>query len=209
MTTTPAPRPSGLRTGAVFAGRILVIAAAVGLVGWIAFTLSNVVVPLLIGLVVAALLVPFSALLQRHGVPGWLAIVLALLSLVVGIALLVFLVVWRVSEQLPSLEDRTVALIGTVQDLLRHPPFGLPSVDLDTLSTDARTFVEQHAAELQQGVVVAGATLVHLGEGLFIVTFVTIFALTGGRRMWEWVVSLFPRAAQHRIGVAGEAGGRP
>ena len=79
MTTTPAPRPSGLRTGAVFAGRILVIAAAVGLVGWIAFTLSNVVVPLLIGLVVAALLVPFSALLQRHGVPGWLAIVLALL----------------------------------------------------------------------------------------------------------------------------------
>jgi len=205
-TPAPAPRPSGLRTGAVFAGRVLVIAAAIGLVGWIAVTLANVVVPLLVGLVVAALLVPFSALLQQHGAPRWLAIVIALSSLVAGIALLVFLVVWRVSEQLPNLEDRTVALIASVQDVLRHPPLGLPSVDLDTVSADARSFVEQHSSDLRRGVVVAGATLVHLGEGLFIVTFVTIFALTGGQHMWEWVVSLFPRAAQHRLGAAGEAG---
>ncbi|WP_058725201.1 AI-2E family transporter [Curtobacterium luteum] len=199
-------RSSALRTGAVFAGRVLVIAAAVGLAVWIAATLANVVVPLLIGIVVAALLVPLSNLLQGHGVPKWLAIVTALLSVVVGAALLVFLVVWRVSDQLPGLESRTVALIGSVQDLLRHPPLGLPAVDLDTLSTDARDFIAQHSAELREGVVVAGATLVHLGEGLFIVTFTVIFALTGGRRMWEWVVSLFPRGAQHRLGVAGEAG---
>ncbi|MFJ7288085.1 AI-2E family transporter [Curtobacterium sp. NPDC098951] len=204
--TTDGPTSSGLRAGAVFAGRLLVIAAAIGLAGYVAFALANVVVPLLIGLVVAALLVPFSALLQRHGVPKWLAITAALLTLVAGIAFLVFLVVWRVNEQLPDLERRSVALIGTVQDLLRHPPFGLPSVDLDTISTDARTFIEQHSAELQQGVAVAGATLVHLGEGLFIVTFVTIFALTGGRHMWDWIVSLFPRRAQHRLHVASEAG---
>lgn len=204
--TLSTTRPSGIRTGAVFAARLLVIAAAIGLAGWVAFTLADVVVPLLVGLVVAALLVPFSALLQRHGVPRWIAVVLALLSLLAGLALLVFLVVWRVSEQLPGLERRTVALIGTVQDLLRHPPFGLPAVDLDSVSAGARSFVEQHAAALQQGVVVAGATLVHLGEGLFIVTFVTIFSLTGGRRMWEWVVSLFPRAAHHRLAVAGAAG---
>lgn len=208
MTTPAQPldRPSAVRTGAVFAGRLLVIAAAIGVVGWAAATLANVVVPFLVGLVVAALLVPFSALLQRRGLPRWAAIVTALLALVVGAALLVFLVVWRVSEQLPGLEDRTVDLIGTVEALLRHPPLGLPSVDLDTIGTDARRFVEGHSAELRQGVVVAGATLVHLGEGLFIVTFVTIFALTGGRRMWEWVVSLFPRAAHHRLRAAGEAG---
>ncbi|OIH97709.1 AI-2E family transporter [Curtobacterium sp. MCBA15_001] len=203
----PSPsRSSGLRTGAVFAGRLLVIAAAVGLAGWVTFTLANVVVPLAIGLVVAALLVPFSALLQRHGVPKWLSITTALLTLVAGIALLVFLVVWRVSEQLPALEARSVALVSSAQDLLRHPPLGLPAVDLDTVSADVRSFITRHAAELRQGVAVAGATLVHLGEGLFIVTFTTIFALTGGRRMWDWVVSLFPRSAQHRIHVASEAG---
>lgn len=199
-------RSSGLRTGAVFAGRLLIIAAAIGLVGWVAFTLANVVVPLLIGLVVAALLVPFSAFLQRHGWPKWLAIVTALVALLAGIAILVFLVIWRVSDQLPQLQDRSVALIGTIQDLLRHPPLGLPSVDLDTLSSDARRFIEQHSTELQHGVVVAGATLIHLGEGLFIVTFVTIFALTGGRHMWDWILSLFPRRAQHRLHVASEAG---
>lgn len=197
---------SGLRAGAVFAGRLLVIAAAVAVAGYIAFALANVVVPLLIGLVVAALLVPFSGLLQRHGVPKWMAIVAALLALVAGIAFLVFLVVWRVNDQLPALERRSVTLIGTVQDLLRHPPLGLPSVDLDTISTDARTFIEQHSSELQQGIAVAGTTLVHLGEGLFIVTFVTIFALTGGRHMWDWILSLFPRRAQHRLHVASEAG---
>lgn len=201
-----AAKPSALRTGAVYATRLLVIAAAVAVVGWVAFSLANVVVPLLIGVVIAALLVPASSFLQEHGVPTWLAIPAVLLGLVLVLTLLVFLVVWRVSDQLPELERRTVDLVGSVQDLLRHPPFGLPSVDLDTVSTDVETYVEQHADELQRGVAVAGATLVHLGEGLFIITFVTIFALTGGRRMWEWVVSLFPRAAQHRLGVAGEAG---
>jgi predicted PurR-regulated permease PerM len=202
----PNDRASGLRTGAVFAGRLLVIAAAVGLAGWIAWQLAVVVVPLLIGLVVAALLVPFSSLLRRHGVPKWAAVLLALLALVAGIALLVFLVVWRVSEQLPGLERRTVDLIGSVQEVLRHPPLGLPAVDLDELSTDARSFVESHGTALRDGVVVAGATLVHLGEGAFIVTFVTVSALTGGGRMWDWVVSLFPRRAQHRLHVAGRAG---
>ncbi len=127
-------------------------------------------------LVVAALLVPFSALLQRHGVPKWLAIVLALLSLVAGVALLVFLVVWRVSEQLPSLEDRTVLAHRQRPGAAPHPPMGLPSVDLDTVTTDARRSSSGTLPTAARGVV-AGATLVHLGEGLFNRLVVTIFAL--------------------------------
>lgn len=198
--------PESVRIGAAFAGRLLVIAAAIAVVGYVAVALANVVVPLMIGLVVAALLVPFSAFLQRHHVPKWAAVVLSLLSLLAGLALLVLLVFWRVTERLPELERRSVAALANLRQLAEDAPFGLPKLDLDTSSEAVTRFIQEHSSELQRGVAVAGDTIVHLGEGLFIVVFVTISALTGGRRMWEWVVGVFPRAAHERLGAAGEAG---
>ncbi|WIG55491.1 MAG: hypothetical protein OJF61_001277 [Rhodanobacteraceae bacterium] len=69
--------PPGLRIGAAFAWRLLVIAAAIGVVLTLAWVLSDVVVPFLIGVILAALLVPLSAFLQRHRCPKWLAIIIA------------------------------------------------------------------------------------------------------------------------------------
>ena len=79
-------------------------------------------------------------------------------------------------------------------------------MSIDTSTSTIRSFVEGHASQLEAGIAVAGSTGVRLGEGLFIVIFVTIFALTGGANMWRWVVGLFPQPAQPRLTVAGEAG---
>lgn len=202
----PPRRDTALARGSVFAGRLLVIGAAIAGALWVASVLSNVVLPLMVGIVVAALLVPFSTWMQRHHVPRWAAITLSLLTVPAGVAALVFLVFWRVSESLPALQSRTVALVGQVQRFLQDNPLGLPKLDIDTSADAVRSFVQEHATQLEAGVAVAGGTIVELGEGLFIAVFVVVFALTGGRRMWEWAVTLFPQPSQPRLRIAGEAG---
>ena len=205
-----APRPvasgDGLRIAAAFAGRLLIVGAAIAAALWVAARLSNVVIPLMIGVVVAALLVPFSNWLQHHRWPKWLAVIASLAAVLAGFAILVFLVLWRVQTSLPRLQNRAVAVIDQIQRLARHSTLQLPTLNVDTVGATVRSFIEDHAAQLQAGIAVAGSGLVDFGEGLFIVLFVTIFALTGGRHMWQWVITLFPKKAQTRLAVAGEAG---
>ncbi|AMM22646.1 hypothetical protein AX769_21140 (plasmid) [Frondihabitans sp. PAMC 28766] len=182
------------------------VGAAIAAALWVATRLSNVVIPLMIGIVVSALLVPFSNWLQRHGWPKWVAVIASLVAVLAGIAVLVFLVLWRVQASLPRLQHRAVAVVEQLQHFAKHSTLQLPTLDVDTVGSTVRSFIEGHAAQLEAGFAVAGGGLVDFGEGLFIVIFVTIFTLTGGRRMWQWVVTLFPRKAQPRLSVAGEAG---
>ncbi|MGH8111688.1 MAG: AI-2E family transporter, partial [Rhodanobacteraceae bacterium] len=102
--------PLGLRIGAAFAWRLLVIAAVIVGIGLLVRLLSDIVIPVLIGIIVAALLVPFSAFLQRHRWPKWLAI---LVAPVVGLAVVVGLLVLATDQgltTLPQLEKQITEL---------------------------------------------------------------------------------------------------
>ena len=48
-----------------------------------------------------------------------------------------------------------------------------------------------------------GSTAADIGTGFFIVLFSTFFMLSGGDRIWAWVVRLFPRTARSRVNGAG------
>jgi predicted PurR-regulated permease PerM len=48
-----------------------------------------------------------------------------------------------------------------------------------------------------------GTTVGHVVAGLFIVLFATYFFLADGKRIWAWVVRLFPRAARPRADESG------
>jgi predicted PurR-regulated permease PerM len=48
-----------------------------------------------------------------------------------------------------------------------------------------------------------GTTVTHIVAGFFIVLFSTFFFMADGRRIWAWVVRLFPRAARARVDESG------
>ena len=87
-------------------------------------------------------------------------------------------------------------------------PFGITVQQLDTWISDIVPYIQTHASDIGTGFAAAGLGIVHAIEGIFIVIFVTLFALIDGPRMWRWFVRVWPRAARPRLTAAGHAGWR-
>ncbi len=61
--------PPGVRIAAAWSWRVLAIAGALALLLFLIIQLREIVIPLLIAILIAALLVPFVQFLRRHGWP--------------------------------------------------------------------------------------------------------------------------------------------
>ena len=198
--------PAGMRIAASFSWRLLIVAAALAVVVALVVVLQDIVVPFLIALLLCALLAPISAFLQRHRWPKWTAVLSSLVVLVLAIGTLALVVTAQIRYDLPSLEHRLHRSVLSLQTLLDSQPFGITVHDVNSWVSKGTDYLQAHASSILSGFQAAGSSAVHALEGLFIVVFTTLFVLIDGRRIWGWVVRLFPRRARARIGVAGEAG---
>jgi len=198
--------PPGLRIGAAFTWRLLVIAAAIVAVGLLAHVLSGIVIPFLIAIILAALLVPLSAFLQRHRWPKWLAILVSMLVGIAVVAGLLLLVTNRVLTELPTLEKQASALGDSFKTLLDKHPFGLSVEKINGYMTEMMQWLRNNASDVALRAANAGKRVVHMLEGIFIIIFATLFFLIDGPAIWAWVTRLFPRRARARVDFAGRAG---
>ncbi|MEV7931610.1 AI-2E family transporter [Curtobacterium sp. NPDC089185] len=198
--------PTGMRIAGAFSWRFLVVVAALAVVVALVVLLQEIVVPFLVGLLVCALLAPMSAFLQRHGWPKWLAVLSCFVAVLVVIGVLALVVTAQIRYDLPTLEHRLRSNVQTFQTLLATEPFGITSAQVTKYLSEATTFLQAHVSSILSGAAEAGTGLVHALEGLFIVVFTTIFVLVDGRRIWSWVVRIFPRRSRGRIDAAGQAG---
>lgn len=195
----------GMRIAAAWSWRILVVAGAVALFGYLFVTLRIVAIPFMVAIVLSALLVPLSNFLQRHRWPKWLAVVACLLAVIVVVGGLVSLIVLQVRSGLPDLQKQTTARIDDLRVFLAQS-FGISSSDIDGYLQDAWTALQKDSSGVLSGALSIGSSLGHVVAGLFIVLFSTIFILIDGRGIWGWIVRLFPRRARRAVGGAGEAG---
>jgi predicted PurR-regulated permease PerM len=198
--------PPAMRIAAAWSWRILVVAAVVGLVGFIVVQLRLVAIPFFVALLLAALLVPFSTWLQRKGWPKWLAVAVNELAVIAVVAGLITVVVIQVRSGFPDLQRQTLAKYEEFKDFLLASPLHLTETDIEeyfeglitSISDDTNALVEQ------------GLDLASLGghvlAGTLLALFVTLFILIDGRGIWNWVVKVFPMRARPAIIGAGEAG---
>ena len=84
--------PRGMRIAGAYAWRLLALAGVAGVLIFLVMQLSLLVIPLFVGVLLAALLGPFVGWLRRHRVPNGLAATIGLLTLLGVIAGLVWLV---------------------------------------------------------------------------------------------------------------------
>jgi predicted PurR-regulated permease PerM len=198
--------PRGLRVGAGFTWRLLIIVAAILGIALLIKELSALVIPFFIGVIVSALLVPLSSFLQRHHFPKWLAIIIALLVGVAVIGGLLLLVTDRVLTTLPKLKAQFAQLGDQLDTLLAQHPFGLTPEKINGYVADLMQWLHNNASHLALRAANAGKRIVHMLEGIFIVFFVTLFFMIDGAEIWAWITRLFPRRARARLDVAGHAG---
>ncbi|PPG89492.1 AI-2E family transporter [Rathayibacter rathayi] len=208
----PAPVPDsafvsdGMRVAGAWAWRVLVVVAALAVLALLVIELRLIVIPLLVAVVIAALLIPFSSFLQRHSWPKWAAVVVAELGIVLVIGGLLFLVVTQVSSGFDDLSRQTVQSYDDFTAFLLESPLHLTETDINGYAQQALTALQQDSGMLVSGALSVGSTVGHLLTGVLLTLFSTLFILIDGPNIWSWVVRLFPYRARGAVDGAGRAG---
>ncbi|WP_210479431.1 AI-2E family transporter [Naasia sp. SYSU D00948] len=198
--------PPGMRIAAAWSWRVLAIAGALALLIFLVIQLREIVIPLLIAVLLAALLVPLVQFLRRHGWPKWLAVAVAEIGTLVAIAGLIYLVVTFVARGFDDLRQRSVESFEQFRDYLVTSPFQISEAELDAYIAQAMEAIQRDSQVLLTGALSVGVTLGHVLTGFLLVLFSTLFLLIDGKGIWHWVVRLFPHRARAAVDGAGRAG---
>ena len=191
--------PIGVRTASEWAWRGLVIGAAGVALLYLTSVLSEVVIPLLVALLLAALLQPVYSGLARV-VPKGLAAGLTVL----GTLAVVFGMLSFVGSQLTSqLDDMTTKVTEGIDQirLWLNTTFGITDTQLEGYIDQARDWLS--SGNLTDTATAAGLTATHIVAGFFLALFALFFFLYDGPVIWGWVVRLFPRGAREKVHSSG------
>ena len=190
------------------AWRILIIGAFIAIVLIIIAHLKVVVVPFLVGLLIAALLFPFVRWLVKKKVPKSLAVALSIIAFILVVSGLVFLVVKQTQAEYPELHSRFDTSLVQFSKTLASEPFNftISKPDIDSSLNEVTTYFQKHSDVLISGLTSVGRTIAHAIAGILLTLFTVIFLLYDGANIWSWAVKLVPKASREKLHTAGILG---
>ncbi len=198
--------PPLIHKGAAWSWRLLAIIAFAVAVLWVITKLEVIVVPIALGLLVTALMIPAVDFLDRRGAPRGGAVALVLLT---GIAIVGGVLTFVVSQfvvGLPGLADQVTQSIESTRTWLIEGPAHLSKDQITNAGNSAIEAIQNNQAKLTSGALSTAATVTEIVTGAFLVLFTVIFFLLGGRNIWQFVTKIFPENVQERVRDAGSAG---
>lgn len=182
-----------------YCGGLLVVAAAFGLLGWIALQLALVTVALITALLLAGLLEPLARWLHR-ALPAWVAAALSVIALLAVVAGAGFLLEQRIRAQFADLAASLTSSIDQIRNWLVNGPLSVQPRQVDEVRNQIVAAVQQAAPSG----VAAASTVISALSGVLIALFVLFFLLKDGNGLWSSVVAMAPAAHRERVHVAGE-----
>jgi predicted PurR-regulated permease PerM len=195
-----------VRKTAAWSWRLLIIAAAVwGLLN-VLTRLGLVLVPVALGLMLTALLVPAVDFLALHGAPRGGAVGLVLICGLAAVGGVLAFVITQFADGLPQLVDQVTRSIDSIRDWLIDGPLHLRPDQINHFGDTAISTIRDHQQELTSGALSTAATVTEIVTGALLALFTTIFLLLGGRNIWQFVTQLAPATVRERIREAGAAG---
>ncbi|GIE97942.1 hypothetical protein Ari01nite_54070 [Paractinoplanes rishiriensis] len=197
--------PHPLRIAAAWSWRLIVV----GVVGWALLkfvgTVSIVVIPLAIALLLSALLSPAVSWLLRLRVPSSLATFLVLICGIGAVAGTLTLVINQFVEGIPELTQNAGAGVRQIQEWLKTGPLHLSDDQVTQAIDNAQQWVSANTASLTSTGIATAATVFEVVTGMLLVLFSTFFFLRDGRKIWRFIVRLFPVNARWSLADAGDA----
>lgn len=195
-----------MKIAGAWSWRILVIAAVLALFGYLVVQLREIVVPFMVAILLAALLIPLVTFLVRHRWPKWVAVALAEVSLITIVAGLVVLVVLQVRNGFPDLQRQSLIAFDNFKGFLLASPLHLTESDITRYLNQAGAALQKDSQILLSGALSVGSSAGRFLAGVLLTLFATLFILIDGKRIWRWVVRLFPRNARPAVDGAGRVG---
>ncbi len=197
--------PHSLRLAAAWSWRLIVV----GVVGWALLTFISmvriVVIPLAIALLLSALLAPSVGWLLRARLPRSLATFLVLIGGLAAVGGTLTLVINQFIDGVPELTENATKGVRQIQQWARTGPLHLSDEQVNSAIDSAQRWVNANTDQLTQTTVSTAATLAEIFTGAVLVLFATFFFLRDGRKIWRFLVRLFPVNARWSLADAGDA----
>jgi len=192
--------PPGIRVASEWAWRLLLIGAAIYLLSLAVRSVSEIVVPVAIAILLTALLRPVANWLHHRMKPG-AAAGITLLGTILLIGALFTLVGTQFSSGFSDLTSQVATGLERIRDWVRTS-FHITDAQFDEYFNTIRDKVSE-SGNLGDTATSVGLTATHFIAGLFIALFSLFFFLYEGPRIWSWIVRLFPRATRPRVNSSG------
>ena len=197
--------PHSLRIAGAWSWRLIVV----GVVGWALLRfigiISIVVIPLSIALLLSALLSPAVGWMRRLKLPPSLATFLVLVLGLAAVGGTLTLVVNQFIDGVPQLTDNASEGIRQIQEWARTGPLHLSDDQVDEAIASAQNWINSNTSSLTATGVATATTLFEVLTGALLVLFATFFFLRDGRKIWRFIVRLFPVNARWSLSDAGDA----
>jgi predicted PurR-regulated permease PerM len=200
--------PHSLRVAAAWSWRLIVV----GLLGWALLhfigIIRIVVVPLAIALLLSALLAPAVRWLLRLRLPPSLATFLVLFGGIAVIGGTLTLVINQFVNGVPELTQNASEGVRQIQTWARTGPLHLSDDQVNSAIDSAQQWINSNTDKLTSTGIATATTLFEVLTGALLVLFSTFFFLRDGRKIWRFVVRLFPVNARWSLADAGDASWR-
>ncbi len=186
------------RNLAILSAELLLIAAAVWLLFYILGRLWSILLPVVLGLLMATVMWPATRFLRKHRWPPALAATTVLLAFILAFAGIIAAIAPSVADQVTELADAATAALQDVQVWLQGPPFNLGEDQIgqavDSVINSIQDNAQNIAGYALTGASVVGNSLLNLILALVLV----FFFLKDGPRWVPWLsAQTGPRAARH------------
>lgn len=195
-----------VRIAAAWSWRVLVIIAAVGVVGWLLSHVTSVLIPVLLAALLAGLLSPAVRWLRSKGFPSALAAITVELGLILVVLGLLALAGQQMILGLTQLSDNVVAGFQQVVGMLEDSPLNLSTDNINQWVGDLGNTLKDNSGTIFSGALTFGSTAGNIATGTIIMLFVLLFFLKDGEGIWLFLVKLFPRRSRAAVNGAGRRG---
>jgi predicted PurR-regulated permease PerM len=212
-TRAPAPSPDRMqraqhagRRAAIASAQLLLIAAAIVVIGWVLGQLWVVLLPVVLGLLFSTVLWPATRFFRRHGWPPALAAAVVLLVFLGVIGGLIAVIAPQVVSQSQEVANGVSNGLEQVQDWLAGPPFNLGQQQIGSAVDSLINTLQNNAQNIAGYAVTTATTIGNIVLNLVLALTLTFFFLKDGPRWTPWLAAQTgPRAAPHVAALSVKA----
>jgi predicted PurR-regulated permease PerM len=204
---TRAPAPSADRMArmqqasqrvAIASAQLLLIAAAIVVIGYVLGKLWVVLLPVVLGLLFSTVLWPATRSLRRHAWPPALAAAVVLLVFLGLIGGIIAVIAPQVVGQTEELVNQFSGGLQEVQRWLSGPPFNLGEDQIGNAIDSLINRVQDNATSIASYAATTAATIGNAVVNLVLALVLAFFFLKDGPRWTPWLAAQTgPRAAPH------------
>lgn len=179
--------------------RVIIIAFALFILGWIIGRTWMIWFPVSLALLVATVLEPPTRKLRGWGFPDVLAAMTTMLTFIFAIALTFLVLIPQVADEAPTIANSAVNGLTEVQDWLKDGPFSVSDSQISDAIGAVQDWIRDSAGTISSGIF---STLASVGT--FLINFVLILILSflfikDGYKFTPWANTVTGARAGHHL----------